>query len=173
MALWKQIADFPKYSVSDEGQVRNDKTGRILKPATNNNGYLFVTLFRDGKRNPELVHRLVATEFIANPENKPHVNHKDGTPSRNSVDNLEWCTPSENHIHRCHVLGHGPSKDHLAKITPLANKSRRKTVFCVETGTTYESVTGAAQSIGRHYSALILALKGKTQTCAGFHWRYI
>lgn len=91
---WKQI-DNTNYSVSSTGLVINNKTGRLLKPAIHNLGYLRIAM----NKKSFLVHRLVAKAFILNPENLPIVNHKDGIKTNNNVENLEWCTHSENNMH--------------------------------------------------------------------------
>lgn len=46
-----------------------------------------------------MVHRLVAIEFILNPENKEQVNHIDGNKQNPCANNLQWVTHSENAIH--------------------------------------------------------------------------
>lgn len=91
--MWKQI--YNNYEVSDKGEVRNTRTGKLLKPYLNVNGRLRVTV----NRKANLVHRLVAQSFIPNPENKPQINHKDGCPTNNNKDNLEWVNNSENMLH--------------------------------------------------------------------------
>ena len=58
-------------------------------------GYRHAILNRKNRN----VHRVIAETFIPNPNNLPCVNHKDGNKLNNSVDNLEWCTHSENTIH--------------------------------------------------------------------------
>lgn len=60
---------------------------------------LTVPLSKDGKRKRCQVHRLIAQAYIPNPENKPQINHKDGNPLNNHIDNLEWVTQSENMQH--------------------------------------------------------------------------
>lgn len=72
---------------------------RVLKPYKNSWGYLLVDLRKDNKRYLKCVHRLVAETFIPNPENKAQVNHKDGNKLNNNIENLEWCTCSENQQH--------------------------------------------------------------------------
>ncbi len=58
-----------------------------------------VKLWKDGAVKTHLVSRLIATTFIPNPENKGFVNHKNGNPLDNSIENLEWVTRSENQLH--------------------------------------------------------------------------
>lgn len=62
--------------------------------------YLHVTLYKNNERRKMDVHRLVALMLVPNPDNKPEVNHIDGNPFNNNVDNLEWCTRSENEMHK-------------------------------------------------------------------------
>ena len=95
------------YSVDEQGNVyslvtTNSRRKGILKPHPKN-GYLAVNLHKDGKVKHYYIHRLVAEAFIPNPQNKPNVNHRDCDTKNNSVENLEWCTQSENILHcvRC------------------------------------------------------------------------
>lgn len=109
--IWKKIYWYDnkvtKYSVSNIGLVRNDKTDKILK--TNfSKGYERVNLTHNGIRKQYFIHRLVANAFIANPDNKPEVNHKDGIKHHNYDKNLEWVTSSENIKHAFdNGLNHG------------------------------------------------------------------
>ena len=98
---WIKIAGFDKYSVSDKGNVRNDKTGRILQPGTNGKrGYLIVGLCSEKKKKAKTVHRLVAGAFLPNPENKKCVDHIDNNINNNKLTNLRWATLSQNQHNR-------------------------------------------------------------------------
>ncbi len=113
---WKDVVGLEKYfQVSNLGRVKSKprryklfgsidtlKSESILQPRVVRN-YLYVMLEIKSdtfvyRRNMS-VHRLVAINFIPNPENKAQVNHIDGNKMNNSVSNLEWNTVSENHIH--------------------------------------------------------------------------
>ena len=92
METFKIIEGFENYSVSDHGNVKNNKTGRILKEAFDGGGYVHLTL--DGKSKK--IHRLVAVAFLENPENKKCVDHIENHRSNNNLNNLRWATASEN-----------------------------------------------------------------------------
>lgn len=98
MCKWLNVVGFEGYEVSELGQVRNAKTGRILQSAESGE-YRIVILRKDNKSYCVYVHIAVATAFIPNPENKPQVNHKNGKGSINRVGNLEWNTVKENIQH--------------------------------------------------------------------------
>ena len=96
-----------QYTISREGLVlstpKDGKCNRTLKQEVMSSGshtsYRRVTLSKDGKTKRFMVHRLVAQAFIANPNNKPQVNHIDNDGSNNKANNLEWVTGSENMLH--------------------------------------------------------------------------
>lgn len=97
---WKPITGFEdSYAISNFGTVLNIKSGRILKPYSNDRGYRFVSLFRDNKCKKVSVHRLVASAFVPNPNGKKQVNHIDHDKANNKCNNLEWVTPQENTDH--------------------------------------------------------------------------
>ena len=111
--IWLPIKGYEGYyEVSNKGQLRsisrlvnaklNSKRkviSRIRKLSVSGHGYYKVNLSIGDKRISELIHRLVAITWISNPKNKPLINHVDGNKLNNNIDNLEWCTASENTQH--------------------------------------------------------------------------
>jgi len=116
MEIWNDIKGYEGfYEISSYGRVKSlvrmrkcknqygpytvEDPEKILRPGKNNHGYMSVVLYKDHKRKTKSVHRLVAKAFIDNPNNKIQVNHKNGLKHDNRIENLEWCTNSENQIH--------------------------------------------------------------------------
>lgn len=94
------------YSVTEDGKVFSHLRNKFLALKRHQRGkvskelnYTKVSLCKGGSVKLVAVHRLVATAYIPNPENKPQVNHIDGIRSNNSVSNLEWATAKENIAH--------------------------------------------------------------------------
>lgn len=113
--MWKDIEGYEnRYIVSSFGKVKSMLSNKILSESTDSNGRKGVALYID-KYNKKTyrIHRLVAKAFIPNPENKPQVNHIDSNPSNNKVDNLEWCTISENMKHAYKYGNKETGENHL------------------------------------------------------------
>lgn len=132
----KIVKDFPNYTISEYGEIKNIKTGSILKGSITNKGYVRVTLRENNKPKTVKVHRLVAEAFIPNPENKPEVNHIDEDKTNNKVSNLEWCTRKEN-------VNHGTRTERMQKTQGIKIK-------CIETGVEYDTIKEASEDLGIH-----------------------
>lgn len=126
MEQWKLIEDRPKYEVSDQGYVKNVRTGKILKKRLDRDGYPNVYLYKsDGTGSNKKVHRLVAEAFLESDPERDQVNHKNGIKDDNRADNLEWCTGSENiqHAYANGLLTANPKPGYEAR-TKIREKER-------------------------------------------------
>ena len=93
-----RITNYPDYVIHPCGtilRIFKDKT-RELKHCKSNKGYMRVSLSNNGEKKWLQVHRLLALDFIPNPENKPYVDHIRGKHMGNSLENLRWVTHQEN-----------------------------------------------------------------------------
>lgn len=153
MENWKTIEEATNYEVSNCGNVRNSKTGHILKGRISKSGYLQVSIAgkEDGKFKNQYIHRLVAKYFIDNPEQKREVNHKDGNKLNNNIENLEWVTSSENQKHRQQTLG--KRKTSQRRI----GRFSKEHILLQE----YDSILEAAQSFGKSRVNIDNALQKK------------
>lgn len=99
------------YQISDSGRIFTKRRlignqiyyGKELVPQLTQDGYLKVTLSKNGDCKKFYLHRLVAIQFIENSTNLPQVNHKDGNKLNNNINNLEWCTKQENQSHAVRI----------------------------------------------------------------------
>ncbi|MBO4807437.1 MAG: HNH endonuclease [Lachnospiraceae bacterium] len=112
---WFTLDEYDKYEITKSGKVRNAKTKNILSPVATRFGYLALSL-RDnyGKTHRVMIHRLIATQFLDNPDNLPIVNHIDENKTNNNVSNLEWVSAKENSNH-----GTSPHRIRKALMKPI------------------------------------------------------
>lgn len=98
---WKPVVGFENYyEVSNLGDVRSLRSGRLRKPVKNSqNGYLTMVLCGKDIKKTVYVHRLVAEAFVENPHGLDFINHKDENKLNNRADNLEWCTKAYNNTY--------------------------------------------------------------------------
>lgn len=171
--VWKDIDGYVGYyQVSNMGNVRsvdryvsqvnnNGDTytrimkGRLLKPRTQNGGYLIVWLCKHGVSKAVTVHRLVASAFIPNTSGYKDINHINGIKIDNRIENIEWCTRSENIKHSYSVLRH---------------KHWKTKVKCIENNTIYGSISEAAKCFGIQTSGIGNNINGRNKSICGLHF---
>ena len=153
---WAKINGWPNYEVSTYGNVRNAKTGRILKPNKDKDNYLQVILCNNGIKRTLRIHILVAKAFIPDTNKNPdgtimvgyhQVNHRDENKQNNNVLNLEWCDNKYN--------------THYSKTFEKALEAIKKNVQCIETGITYESTHDAERKLNLTPSSISCQLNPK------------
>ena len=183
---WKTLSDFDgMYAVSNKGRVVSfariyekfsnksnvtlHKKHRLLKPRLRNDMYYDVNIVKDGKRRKILLHRLIAIAFIPNPNNYPHIDHIDGNPSNNSLENLRWCTPKMNANNPIRF-----ARESAAFKGKFNTKSSKKIVRIDSSGssTIYPSIKEAGRE-GHTPANITRCCKGIVKHHHGFQWMYL
>lgn len=173
----KEVVGFPMYTLDEQGNVyskyvkggcgSHSNTLRKLTPVLDKTGYLIVSLIdREGAKIKVSIHRLVAIAYLPNPDNKKHVNHKDGCKTNNHLDNLEWCTPLENTLH---AIATG------LKDTRNLSQCVRVGKFSLDGGLLeeFDSLKKAELSTGVPFPNISKVCKGVRKHAGGFIWKYL
>jgi hypothetical protein len=144
------------YQISNLGNVKRlykkNPNGIILKQIDNGAGYLKVGLSKNNKEKKLYVHRLLAQYFIDNPNNYPCINHINGIKNDNRIENLEWCTYSDNNHHAI--------KTKLRVHKKGDDNTQSKKIINIQTGEIYHSALTLALNIGVSRTTLHSWLNG-------------
>ena len=163
--IWKDIEGYEgHYQVSDKGRVKSVKFGkeRILKPVITTKKYLQVHLCKNNIRKDYHIHRLVAQAYIPNPNNLPHINHKNEDRTDNRVENLEWCDAKYNNNYG----------NHNKKISEKLSKSVDQ--FSIEGKfiKTWSSMHQVTRELGITVGQISLCCRKKQKKAGNFIWKY-
>ena len=189
--IWKDIKGFEGiYQVSNIGRVKNLERKvkcknnsyrvikeKILKPnKSKHTGYYMVTLSKNGKQNTYSVHRLVATAFLDNPENKPCVDHINTIRTDNRIENLRWVSYEENYYNPITLERHK-----LNCFTPMKNMygakhNRSKAILQYsidgEFIREYGSIIEAGKYLNIRPSCISMCCRGYCKKSGGYIWKY-
>ena len=171
------------FEVSNLGRIKSlnyHRSGKskLRKQSENTDGYLQVTLWKNGKYKTCKVHRLVAETFLENPENLPQVNHKDENKKNNFVflnedgsinkekSNLEWKSPKDN-------CNHGTRNERISKTNTNGKLSKRVLQLSLDGKLIREwESTNECGRNGFKQGNVASCCRGERKTHKGFRWKY-
>ena len=168
--IWKDIVNYEGlYKVSNFGRVKSLLFGkeRIIKQITNNKGYSFVNLYKNGTQKYMTVHRLVATAFIENTFNLPEINHKNENKTDNSVKNLEWCTTKYNSNY-----GTRTKRSSIAKTNGKCSKKVEQYLNGTKIAE-FPSTNEVKRVLGFSNGYISRCCNGLYKQAYGYQWKYV
>ena len=192
---WKDIPEYEGYyQFSSLGRIKsldreitniNGKVslrkGKVKAQTIDKGGYQRVNLYKNNIFKHCPVHRLVAKAFIPNPENKPEVNHIDGNKLNNCVDNLEWCTKSENQQHAWNIglkekARKACSTNGKNNCASNAKKSLSKPILQFDIDNNlikeWKSIHDAERTLKIANTHISECCRGKAKTAGGYIWKF-
>lgn len=176
--IWKDIIGYEGYyQISNQNRVKslsrsvrkNDSytpyiiPEKIMACAIGSTGYYMVVLEKNKVKKLWKVHRLIAIHFIPNPNNKPNINHIDANRRNNRIENLEWCTQSEN-IKHAYNIGTMVVKPIFGRIM------RKRSVINIETNQIFDCIKKASKTTKYSYACFYSQISGKVKNKTKFKY---
>lgn len=141
---------FSNYYITSCGKIWSYTSNRFLQPTINERGYKRIRLVSDeGKVYNFYIHRLVALEYVPNPNNLETVDHIDGDKTHNYANNLQWMTLEDN-----------------------TKKAKNKKIYCLENNKVYLSQTEAAKELGLNQGNISKVCRGVLKQTGGYHFSF-
>ena len=167
------LTDFPGYSITESGIIRNLKTNKILTGTKCVDLYIAVKLYnKSGERKTLKIHRLVAETFIPNPEKKPTVDHIDRDRTNNNVTNLQWATSSEQNQNKKHPTNQKETLNRPVQRIDVESNSIIQTHNSLVEATEWllqNNITKNKSASG----SISSVCSGNGNTAYGFIWRFV
>jgi hypothetical protein len=156
-----QIKDYPNYYITKQGEIYS-KNKQNYKLQSITDDYKRAPLSKNGKETSFFVHRLVAEAFIANPESKPFVNHKNSIKTDNRVENLEWVSAQENSVHH-----------HAQDSSAIRREVYQKNSETHEIINTFRSMKDATSITGHCNEYITKICNGKQVSKLPYYFQYV
>lgn len=135
-----QVKDL--YEIDENAHIYSDNIGEMKTRFKKNSQYVLINLMRiDGRKQTFRVHRLVALAFLPIPsEEYTEVNHKNGIKDDNRLDNLEWCTTSQNQHHAFLMRLQKPRREEDSNLSKLSTRDVRRVFMLRAKGLTQRQI---------------------------------
>lgn len=183
--IWKDCAEDRNYMVSSTGRIKSKSRwvkcgpgkGKRLHPEkliapwfSKQTGYMQTQL---GNRKKANLHKLIAIAFVEGYKPGLVVNHKNGNKTDNSLENLEWVTCSENHLHSYRELGRKGSS--TGKFSGEHHASKAVLGTCLKTGLNlmFDCALDAVRLHGFDSAGISKCCYGKQESHKGYSWRFV
>ena len=169
---WRPSPVFPsEYLVSNDGRVYSIRSRKEIKPSKDKSGYLYYVLCVGGNRKTVKAHRLVATAFIPNVDNKPTVDHKNADRTDNRAENLRWASLTEQWENPYSVKNHYCGSKKAAEKLKGRPARNRKRVAIYKNGKLVcecESLNEACKRLKINNGHASECANGKRNTASGY-----
>ncbi len=167
------------YNYLSNTKVKRVKKEKILAYKRNSNNYIIVTLSNNGVSKAYTIHRLVAQTFIPNPNNYPQINHINGKKYDNRVENLEWCTASENIKHASRVGLRKTTKKQKTQAKrnlKKANEAKKRKIYQLTKDNkiikVWDSMSDIFRELHFYWGNIGSVCRKEKELAYGYKWEY-